>query len=65
MNVLAIYAVNEHVADLMAEAAAERRAKEARAAKAKGSRFGFLTSRFSSRAGKVAVAAQTNALASS
>ncbi|HKF85847.1 MAG TPA: hypothetical protein VKB30_08680 [Candidatus Limnocylindrales bacterium] len=46
MHVLAIYSVNEHVADLMAEAAAQRQASEARAAKPKTSRFAFLTSRF-------------------
>ena len=33
MHVLAIYRVNEHLADLMAEAAAERLADEAKAAK--------------------------------
>jgi hypothetical protein len=35
MNVLAIYAVNEHIADLMAEASAERKAR-ARRPKRKG-----------------------------
>jgi hypothetical protein len=44
MHVLAIYRVNEHLADLMAEAAAERRAREARP---KGRRFARVTSLFS------------------
>jgi hypothetical protein len=51
MHVLAIYRVNEHLADLMAEASAERQAREARP---KTTRFAFLTSRF---AGRGAVAA--------
>ena len=49
MHVLAIYSVNEHLADLMSEAAAERQVKAAKAAKAKGPRFGFLTSHFVGR----------------
>ena len=50
MHVLAIYSVNEHLADLMSEAAAQRQVKEAKAAsKAKGARFGFLTSHFVGR----------------
>ena len=49
MHVLAIYSVNEHLADLMSEAAAQRQAKEAKAPKAKGARFGFLTSHFVGR----------------
>jgi hypothetical protein len=49
MHVLAIYSVNEHLADLMSDAAAERQAKAAKAPKAKGSRFAFLTSHFVGR----------------
>jgi hypothetical protein len=49
MHVLAIYSVNEHLADLMSDAAAERQAKAAKALKAKGSRFAFLTSHFVGR----------------
>jgi len=49
MHVLAIYSVNEHLADLMSDAAAERQAKAAKAPKAKGSRFSFLTSHFVGR----------------
>ena len=62
MNVLAIYSVNEHIADLMAEASAERRANEAKASKPKASRFAFLTSRFAGR-GSITVAAPTKAYA--
>jgi hypothetical protein len=65
MHVLAIYSVNEHLADLMAEAAAERQAHEANASKPKSSRFAFLTSRFSGRGSAVAIAGSTKALASS
>ena len=43
MNVLAIYRVNEHVAELMAEADAERKAREAAP---KRSRFELLASIF-------------------
>jgi hypothetical protein len=64
MHVLAIYSINEHLADLMAEAANERRAKEAKAARPKASRFAFLTSRFGGRS-TVAIASPTNALAGS
>jgi hypothetical protein len=49
MHVLAIYSVNEHLADLMSDAAAERQAKAAKAPKAKGSRFAFVTSHFVGR----------------
>jgi hypothetical protein len=49
MHVLAIYSVNEHLADLMSDAAAERQAKAAKAPKAKGSRLSFLTSHFVGR----------------
>ena len=55
MHVLAIYSINEHLGDLMAEAANERRAKEAKAARPKTSRFAFLTSRFAAR-GSAAIA---------
>jgi hypothetical protein len=63
MHVLAIYSVNEHLADLMADAAAERRANEAKAAKPKGARFAFLTSRIFGRGSTVAAAGPTRALA--
>ena len=63
MHVLAIYSINEHLADLMAEAANERRAKEAKAARPKASRFAFLTSRFAGRRSAGALAAPTKALA--
>ena len=62
MHVLAIYSINEHLGDLMAQAANERLVKEAKASKPKTSRFAFLTSRFSGR-GTVAIAGSTKALA--
>jgi len=62
MHVLAIYSVNEHLADLMSDAAAERQAKAAKAPKAKGNRFGFLTSHFVGRLTS-AVAGPTKAFA--
>ncbi len=65
MHVLAIYSVNEHISDLMAQAAHERLINEAKASKPKRSRFGFLTSRFARRGSTVAVPAATNALAGS
>ena len=64
MHVLAIYSINEHLADMMAEAANERRAKEARAARPKARRFAFLTSRFAGR-GHAPIASPTKALAGS
>ena len=64
MHVLAIYSVNEHMADLMAQAANERLAKQARASQPKRSRFAFLTSRFAGR-GSIARAGTTKALAGS
>lgn len=57
MHVLAIYSINEHLADLMADAANERRVKEAKASKPKGRRFSFLTSRFAGRGSTAAIAA--------
>jgi hypothetical protein len=65
MHVLAIYSINEHLGDLMAEAANERRAKEAKAARPKTSRFAFLTSRFAARRSTAALAGPTKALAGS
>jgi hypothetical protein len=65
MHVLAIYSVNEHISELMAEAAAQRLINEAKAAKSKGSRFAFLTSRFPGRAAAVAAASPTKVLAGS
>ena len=65
MHVLAIYSVNEHMADLMAEAANERRANEAKAARPKTSRFAFLTSRFAPRRSTAALAGPSKALAGS
>ena len=45
MNVLAIYAVNEHIADLMAEADQERKLKALRARNARKARStGFVAS---------------------
>jgi hypothetical protein len=61
MHVLAIYRVNEHLADLMAEASAERQAREA---KPKGGRrFSMVTSLFSGRATPATVAGPTKAYA--
>ena len=65
MHVLAIYAVNEHIADLMAEASAERQAREARQAKPKGRRFALVTSLFSGRASAAPAAGPTRAYANS
>jgi len=65
MHVLAIYSINEHLGDLMAQAANERRANEAKAARPKTSRFAFLTSRFAGRRSAAALAAPTKALAGS
>ena len=62
MHVLAIYRVNEHIADLMAEASAERQAREA---KPKGRRFGLLTSLFSGRGPVAPAAGPVRALANS
>ena len=64
MHVLAIYRVNEHLADLMAEASAERRAREARQGKPKSRRFSLVTSLFSGRTASAApVAGPTKAYA--
>ena len=60
MHVLAIYRVNEHLADLLAEASAERQAREARP---KTSRFAFVSSRFGR--GPIAAPGLTKAGASS
>ena len=57
MNVLAIYRVNEHLADLMLEAAAERQARGGRPTR---SRFRNLTSWFT---GRGTVTASRNAFA--
>ena len=65
MHVLAIYSINEHLADLMAQAANERRANEAKAARPKTSRFAFLTSRFAGRGATNAIPAPAKALAGS
>ena len=67
MHVLAIYSVNQHMADLMAGGASRPgwRADEAKAAKPKARRFAFPTSRFAGRGSTVAVAGPTKALASS
>jgi hypothetical protein len=62
MHVLAIYSVNEHLADLMSDAAAERQAKAAKAPKPKGTRFAFVTSLFVGRLTS-AVAGPTKAFA--
>ena len=64
MHVLAIYSINEHLGDLMAQAANERLVNEAKASKPKTSRFAFLTSRFAARR-SVAIAGPTKALAGS
>jgi len=64
MHVLAIYSINEHLGDLMAQAANERLVNEAKASKPKTSRFAFLTSRFAGRRA-VAIASPTKALAGS
>ena len=64
MHVLAIYSVNEHMADLMAQAANERLANEAKASQPKRSRFAFLTSRFAGR-DSIAGRGTTKALAGS
>jgi hypothetical protein len=61
MHVLAIYRVNEHLADLMAEAAAERQAREGRQAKPKGRRLALVTSLFSGRASAAPAAGATSA----
>ena len=53
MHVLAIYRVNEHLADLMAEASAERLVRES---KPKGRRFSLVTSLFSGRTASAAPA---------
>ena len=63
MHVLAIYQVNEHLADLMAEASAERRAREARQGKPKSHRFSLVTSLFSGRASVAPAAGPTKAYA--
>jgi hypothetical protein len=60
MHVLAIYRVNEHLADLMAEASAERQARQA---KPKGRRFSLVTSLFSGRATVAPAAGPTKAYA--
>ena len=60
MHVLAIYRVNEHLADLMAEASAERLVREA---KPKGRRFSLVTSLFSGRASVAPAAGPTKAYA--
>ena len=60
MHVLAIYRVNEHLADLMAEASAERLVREA---KPKGRRFSLVTSLFSGRATPAPAAGPTKAYA--
>ena len=65
MHVLAIYSINEHVGDLMAQAANERRANEAKAARPKTSRLAFLTSRFAPRRSTPALTGPTKALAGS
>jgi hypothetical protein len=65
MHVLAIYSVNEHIGDLMAQAAHERLVKEAKASKPKTSRFAFLTSRFAGRRSTAAIAGPAKALAGS
>ena len=65
MHVLAIYSINEHLGDLMAHAANERLASEAKAARPKTRRFAFLTSRFAGRGSTPAIAAPTKALAGS
>lgn len=62
MHVLAIYRVNEHLADLMAEASAERQARES---KPKGSRFALVTSLFAGRGVPAPAAGATKALANS
>ena len=64
MHVLAIYSVNEHISELMAQSANERLANEALASKPKRSRFAFLTSRFAGR-GSIAGRGATKALAGS
>jgi hypothetical protein len=46
MNVLAIYAINEHIADLMAQASAERMVRDA---KPKRSLRAIVTSLFATR----------------
>ena len=53
MHVLAIYSVNEHLADLMAEASAERQVN-GRGLQAEARRFSLVTSRFAGRARRVA-----------
>jgi hypothetical protein len=65
MHVLAIYSINEHLGDLMAQAANERLANEAKAALPKKSRFAFLTSRFAGRGSTATITAPTKALAGS
>ena len=65
MHVLAIYSVNEHISDLMAQAAHERLIKEAKASQPKRSRFAFLTSRFTRRGATVAAASPAQAFAGS
>jgi hypothetical protein len=62
MHVLAIYRVNEHLADLMAEASAERQAREA---KPKGRRFALVTSLFAGRGAATPAAGPTKAFANS
>jgi hypothetical protein len=64
MHVLAIYSINEHLGDLMAQAANERLVHEAKGARPKKSRFAFLTSRFAGRR-SVAIAGPSKALAGS
>ena len=65
MHVLAIYSINEHLSDLMAQAANERLVNEAKSAQPKTSRFAFLTSRFAPRRSIAALAGPTKALAGS
>jgi hypothetical protein len=65
MHVLAIYSINEHLGDLMAQAANERLANEAKAAQPKTSRFAFLTSLFTRRGSTAALTGPTKALAGS
>jgi hypothetical protein len=60
MHVLAIYRVNEHLADLMAEASAERLVRES---KPKNRRFSMVTSLFSGRATAAPAAGPTKAYA--
>ena len=65
MHVLAIYSVNEHISDLMAQAAHERLINESKASKPNRRRFAFLTSRFTRRGSTVAIPGPARALAGS